>query len=189
MSYKRNTQFYKKAIKEYGISAQGVHWNSKYTQYKRFEILTQYIKKDISNSTIVDIGCGFGEYYKYLKNNHKLPQQYIGIDCESFMIDIAKKRFPQIEFIVANALTDQLIKSDYYICSGALNILGFKDIKIFIQNCFNYSTKGFIFNILKSDSFIDIDISELLIFCRTFTQNIYTKDNYLDNDLTIFLKK
>ena len=39
-----NKKFYKKSIEKYGISAKGVHWNSSYTQYKRFEVLTKFIK-------------------------------------------------------------------------------------------------------------------------------------------------
>ena len=47
MAQKDNTEFYKKSIEKYGISAQGVQWNSDYSQYKRFEILTSFIKNNI----------------------------------------------------------------------------------------------------------------------------------------------
>ncbi len=46
MAQKDNHKFYKYAIKKYGISAKGVHWNSQYTQYKRFEVLTSFIKNN-----------------------------------------------------------------------------------------------------------------------------------------------
>ena len=62
MAQKDNRKFYEKAIKKHGISAQGVHWNSEFTQYKRFEILTSFIKDIIKQSSIIDAGCGFGEY-------------------------------------------------------------------------------------------------------------------------------
>lgn len=64
MTKKKNTLFYKKAIDKYGISAQGVHWNSEFSQYKRFEVLTSFIKDSIKDSSIIDAGCGFGEYYR-----------------------------------------------------------------------------------------------------------------------------
>ena len=79
MAYKDNHKFYKSTILKYGISAKGVHWNSEYTQYKRFEILTSFIKNEIKESTIVDAGCGFAEYYNYLfDNNLKLIKRIIG---------------------------------------------------------------------------------------------------------------
>lgn len=184
-----NKQFYKQSIEEYGVSAQGVHWNSKYTQYKRFEILTKFIRKTIKDSTIIDAGCGFAEYYKYLESNLKIPQKYIGYDCENDMVSVAKKRFPTLEFYTKNILVDDLDEVDYYICSGAMNIMPKEDVFIFIKRCFTYSKKGFIFNILKSMSFNNIEIEEVLDYCKELTENIRTKDNYLDNDFTIFMVK
>lgn len=184
-----NHKFYKKSIQEYGVSAQGVHWNSKYTQYKRFEVLTKFIKKDIRQSIIVDAGCGFTQYYKYLEVNHKIPLKYIGYDCEQKMIDISKKRFPTLEFYTKNILIDELVIADYYICSGAMNIMEPKDVYTFIQRCFTYSKKGFLFNILKNMSFNNIDIDEILEYCKTLSDEIKIKDNYLDNDFTIFMIK
>jgi len=184
-----NKKFYEKSIKEFGISAQGVHWNNKYTQYKRFEIITKLIKKDIKDSTLVDVGCGFGEYYNYLQNNHKIPKEFIGIDCEQNMVGISKKRFPTLAFYTKNVLYDELIKSDYYTCSGALNILTLEEIDIFIQKCFKSSKKGFIFNFLKNLTFSNIKKYEIIDICEQYTQNIIIKENYLDNDFTIFMVK
>lgn len=189
MAQKQNNKFYQKAIAEYGISAQGVHWNSKHTQYKRFEILTKLIKKDIINSSIIDVGCGFGEYYKYLELNNKLPQKYVGIDCEQEMITTCKKRLPFQEFKIQNILTENLENADYYICSGALNILTIDEVYMFIEKCFKVSKKGFIFNFLKSQSYNKLEIDEVMNFCKTLTNEIKTKDNYLNNDFTIFMVK
>ena len=75
------------------------------------------IKKEILTSSIIDVGCGFGEYYKYLEINHKLPSKYIGIDCENSMITICKRRLPHQEFLKQNILIDNLKEADYYVCS------------------------------------------------------------------------
>ena len=184
-----NSKFYHDAIKEFGVSAQGVHWNNKYTQYKRFEILTKLIKKDIKSSSIIDVGCGFAEYYNYLQNNNRIPSKYIGIDCENDMVTISKRRFPNQEFYKQNILYDDLINADYYISSGALNILTIDEINIFIKNCFENSNKGFLFNFLKNLTFNNIKQYEILDICKTYTNNIITKENYLENDFTIFMVK
>ena len=146
MAQKDNALFYKKAIKRYGISAKGVHWNSEFNQYKRFEILTSFIKDSIKNSSIVDAGCGFGEYYNYLFDNDLKPASYLGIDCEEGMVILASKRFLNTQFIIQDILKDELIDADYYICSGAMNILNKEEIFIFIEKCFAASNKAFIFN-------------------------------------------
>jgi len=183
-----NHKFYKKSIKKYGISAQGVHWNNKYTQYKRFQIITQCID-NIRSSTIVDAGCGFGEYYKYLQNNNKLPSSYIGVDIESMMIDVASKRFKDVSFYKTDILKDKLIIADYYICSGSMNILNKTDVFRFIQRSFEVSQKGFIFNFLTKYSFNKLSLDEVKDFCTTLSSKIKIKSNYLDNDITIALLK
>ncbi len=189
MSQSQNKEFYSNAIDEYGICALGVQWNSKHTQYKRFEVITKFIKKEIAQSSIVDVGCGFGEYYKYLETNNKIPKKYIGVDCENRMVTISKKRLPLQEFIMQNILTDNLIETDYYICSGALNILTVDEAYLFISKCFKASRKGFIFNFLKSQSFNNLKKDEVIKFCEQLSPIIKTKDNYLNNDFTIFMVK
>lgn len=145
MAHKDNKTFYDKTIKKYGISARGVHWNSEYTQYKRFEILTEFIKDEIKDSNIIDAGCGFGEYYNYLFDNSLKPKSYIGIDCEKQMIELASKRFLNTKFYLADILLDELEEADYYICSGALSILTKNEIFTFINKCFSASKKRLYF--------------------------------------------
>ena len=184
-----NKKFYKKSIEKYGISAKGVHWNSSYTQYKRFEVLTKFIKEEIGSSSIIDAGCVFAEYYNYLVINNLKARMYSGIDCEKMMIDIALKRFPNIDFKIQNILKDRLLLADYYICSGAMNILKEKDVFIFIEKCFLASQKGFIFNFLKNDSLCKVDYINVINFCKKLSKNIEFRDNYLPNDFSMFLKK
>jgi SAM-dependent methyltransferase len=189
IGYKNNTQFYKRVIKKYGISARGVHWNCEESQYLRFEILSEFIKTEIKDSIVVDAGCGFGEYYNYLYDNNLKPKAYIGIDCEEEMINSASKRFLNTKFILKNILEDKLPLADYYICSGAMNILKEKEVFTFIKRAYKASTKGFIFNFLKEDPLSNISIDTVLGFCKSICSEIKINDDYLDNDVSIFLKK
>ena len=189
MPQKKNTLFYEKSIERYGISAKGVHWNSEYSQYKRFEILTSFIKESIKNSSIVDAGCGFGEYYNYLFDNNLKPNSYLGIDCEIKMINLASKRFLNTQFIIQDVLKDKLIVADYYICSGAMNILEKEKIFIFIEKCFNSSSKAFIFNFLKNDALTNVKSSDIINFCAKLSKEMIIKEDYLNNDFSIYLKK
>ncbi len=189
IGYKNNTQFYKRVIKKYGISARGVHWSCEESQYIRFKILSEFIKNDIKDSAIVDAGCGFGEYYNYLYDNDLKPKEYIGIDCEEEMINPALKRFLNTKFVLKNILEDKLPTADYYICSGAMNTLDEKEVLSFIKRSYKASKKGFIFNFLKEDSLSNVSINTVLTFCKTICSKIDIKDNYLENDISIFLKK
>ena len=189
MKIPTNNEFYSESIKEFGISAQGVRWNNKYSQYKRFEAITKRMKKHLSTSTLVDVGCGFGEYFEYLKVNNKLPTKYIGIDCEKDMINICKKRFPNEEFRVVDVLNDDMIYADYHISSGALNILKHDEIEVFIAKCFEYCHKAFIFNSLQNLTFNGIKQYEILDICKKYSQQVSLFDGYLENDFTIVMVK
>lgn len=183
-----NHKFYKRAIDKYGISAQGVHWQSQFTQYLRFEIINSFIKDDIKDSSIIDAGCGFAEYLNYLKKSSLKPKNYIGLDLEQRMVTLSKERFPSEKFMVRDIVKDKLPKADYYICSGAMNILRKKQMFRFIENCLASSNKGFVFNFLKADSLNNVSCEAIIDFCEGLGKEIHIKDYYLDNDITVFLK-
>jgi SAM-dependent methyltransferase len=184
-----NTKFYQDAIIKYGISAQGVHWRSRQTQEKRFEILIKFIKDQISTSTILDVGCGFGDLIKYFSSNELYPKSYLGIDKEDFFIEIATMIYPNTNFKQIDIFKDKLPNSDFYICSGALNIYEFDEMKEFIRKCLESSNKGFVFNFLVNTTFNGVEKEEILEYCKTLNCTIEIKEKYLENDFSVFLKK
>ena len=189
LGYDHNKSFYAQSIKDYGVSHKGVHWSTKYNQYVRFDVLTDFIKEDIKNATIIDAGCGFAEYYTFLEKNQTEPSHYIGIDCEHSMIFRSQLRFPKLDFYVKNILEDKLLYADYYLCSGALNILKEEEFYRFIKRCYHFSEKGFAFNFLTKDSFNNIKKQDVVSFCKTICNDVQIKELYLYNDMTIFMKK
>lgn len=187
--YISNKLFYEQSYKRYGFNAKGLHWKNQQTQYKRFEIITQLIEKDLKNSTIGDLGCGFGDYYKYLKERNLEPKSYHGIDCELKMVQVCKSRYKDIAFEHKNILYEDFSKSDYNICSGAMNIMNIDQCSLFIKRAFKHSKKGFIFNFLQSITLNDVKPYEIVALCEKLCPKIEFKEGYLDNDFTIFMAK
>ena len=188
MSKFNNTLFYIKSFLSNGISPKGVHWSSAFTQNIRFEVITSFFIHEINKVDLIDAGCGFGDYYLYLKKYNILPKNYIGIEKEIFFSKIAKNRTKQ-KIITTDILKGNLPKADYYIASGSLNILEKKDFFKFIEICYGYGKKGFIFNFLTKKQFINISKEEVLQFCNNITNNFLIKEDYLEHDCSIFLKK
>jgi SAM-dependent methyltransferase len=184
-----NKHFYEEAIKKHGVSAQGVHWKNQQTQYKRFEAITSFLKKDLSSLSIVDAGCGFGEYYNYLLKNGMALKEYIGLDCEKQMIKKAKQRFPKINFYQKDILFDPLPKADVYLSSGALNILEIDEVEQFIQRIYEHSYKALIFNSLKGFTFNGVKKTDIIQIVQRLNANCTIKEDYLENDFTIYIKK
>jgi hypothetical protein len=70
-----------------------------------------------------------------------------------------------------------------------MNILEKEDVFLFIKNCFNASNIVFIFNFLKNDSLTDVNHLDVIDYCKNLSKKIEIRENYLDNDITIYIKK
>jgi len=186
-------KFYTSAIEMHGTSAQGVNWASKKNQIVRFEAILKLLPPDLSAFSIADAGCGFGDLYLYMSKKKTLPKEYIGIDSLVDMYSIAAEK-TGCEIIVADICRDELPVKDYYVCSGALNVLTPFETYQFIQNCYNASKYGFIFNALhgdkKSSTYNYLTKSKIIQIAKDLdVQKINFIDDYLNNDISISFSK
>jgi len=70
--------------------------------HKHFELpLFQHLGLDVKDKDILEIGCGNG-YGGHLLNQLK-PKSYIGLDMMEEQIEIARRDYPQYEFILQDA--------------------------------------------------------------------------------------
>ena len=97
---------------------------------------------DLKNHSLLDVGCGIGGLYDYLKDKGT-SVQYHGVDIMPQMIERARKKyphstvqhsnfathqpatdpsFPAPTFEVCNILTQDVPHYDYVFCIGALTI-------------------------------------------------------------------
>ena len=190
MSRIDNENFYTSAIKKHGNSAKGVHWNSVYSQEKRFAVLLSCIEDE--SFSVVDAGCGFGDLYFYMQKKKIKFSTYTGVDISPSMVCIAREKTER-EILCTDACKDILPKADYYICSGAMNILSRFDTFLFIRNCYKACKKGFVFNLLmgEDDSLVYNHFypNELQGPFNDLEAKITVKKGYLKHDFTVYLEK
>ncbi|MEA3371544.1 MAG: class I SAM-dependent methyltransferase [Campylobacterota bacterium] len=182
-------KFYTSAIEMHGTSAQGVNWASKENQELRFNAILDFLPKELNSYKVADAGCGFGDFYNYMRKKKKHPKQYIGIDSLLDMYSIACDN-TGCEIIIADITKETLPKTDYYICSGALNVLTKFETHQFIQNCYNSSKIGFIFNALhgdkESETYNYLSRQEIESIAQELNvKEIAFKDGYLKDDITV----
>ncbi len=186
-----NNTFYKNALKKHGTTAKGLNWHDNFSQIKRFEIIQELLSNNLEkNDTIIDAGCGFGDFYTFIKTSYDI--NYIGYEIFKESLEIAKQKTKQ-KIFQKDILTDSLEIADFYIASGSMNILSRFETFLFIERCFTHSKKGFVFNLPygKDDSrnFNYFLPQEIKRFVKKFECTIETKSGYLPNDFTIFLKR
>jgi len=182
-------KFYSSAIEMYGTSAKGVNWASKENQELRFDAILELLPKKLSEYLIVDAGCGFGDLYSYMYKRKRTPQKYLGIDSHIDMYSIASEN-TGCEIVIAEICKDEIPKADYYVCSGALNVLTKFETHQFIHNCYKSSKHGFIFNILygekESETYNYLTRDEIESIAKELKVNeTLFKDGYLKGDMTI----
>jgi len=182
-------RFYMASLKKHGITSRGLNWSSDAHQSIRFEKILQLIKENPKDISIADAGCGFGDFYLYLQANGLHVTQYIGIDSLKEMCEITKEK-TNCKIIHADITKEALPVADYYICSGALNILTPFETELFIRNCFESCKKGFVFNALygekesKTYNYINMDTIQALAKAL-HVKNIKLQEGYLERDITV----
>jgi len=182
-------KFYTSAIEMHGTSAKGVNWASRENQLLRFDALLELLPKNLSSFTIADAGCGFGDLYNYMVKKKKTPKQYIGIDSLLDMYSIASEN-TGCKIIIADICKETLVNADYYVCSGALNVLTKFETHQFIQNCYNSSKYGFIFNALhgdrESETYNYLTSPEIEKIAKDLNvKEVIYRDGYLKDDITV----
>jgi len=180
-------KFYTSAIDMHGITAKGVNWTSKETQEIRFDVILDMLPNKINS--LVDAGCGFGDFYTYMNKKNRTPKSYIGIDSLIDMYSIASSNTAQ-EIIIADITKDKIPFAEYYVCSGAMNVLDKFETYLFMRNCFLACGTGFIFNILhgedKSETYNYFSTCQIQNIAKELkVTHVQIKTDYLDNDITV----
>jgi len=182
-------KFYTSAIEKHGTTAKGVNWHSKQTQNIRFDIILDMLPHDINSFSIADAGCGFGDLYNYMLKKKRFPKEYTGIDSLLDMYSIASERTGK-EIIIADICKDELPTVDYYVCSGAMNVLSEFETFLFIRNCFSTCRYGFIFNVLhgekESETYNYLTTKQIKQIAKDLdVKSMLIKDGYLKDDITV----
>jgi len=184
-----NEKFYTSAIQKYGVSAKGVNWINATTQNTRFKALCKLLPKEINNYTLLDAGCGFGDFYFYLDKNNNTPKEFIGVDCHEDMVAIASNK-TGCEILNIDILKEELPKADFITCSGAMNILSHYETFLFLKNCFLSSNIAFVFNILHGDkesqTYNYLTKKQIESFAKELdVKKVTFLEGYLDADISV----
>lgn len=114
-------EIFNEALQKYGISSSSVLWNDPQSQYFRFSELIKHIDLHDPNKSLLDIGCGNCELYKYL-NFSGFRGTYTGYDINEKLLNQAKIRFRNINVKCVDILNDDTSgKYNYVLMSGLFN--------------------------------------------------------------------
>ncbi len=146
---------YNERVKRFGYSAESVGWKSTDQQLLRFKILTQNL--DLGNQTLLDIGCGFGDLYKFLCESHSTPSQYTGIDVSDEVLKVAGQNYrnvPGVAFFKRELMSTSPELYDFAVASGSLNYNLDQDMSEYFEEFVEFYEsrvrKGLLINLLST---------------------------------------
>lgn len=111
---------YNERLLKFGYSTKTLGWGGgKERQLLRFKTHLEIGFKE--NDSIIDIGCGFGDLYFYLKENYS-QFYYNGIDINPKLIEKGKEIYPNLNADCIDILnTRKKLNSDWVISTGVFN--------------------------------------------------------------------
>lgn len=191
----RILRYYSKLLSEYGYDPRSVGWGyKKGKQSIRFEILCQI--GNLSNCSILDVGCGFGDFYGYLKYK-KIKSDYFGVDINEKLLKLAKKIYPKIkvgirdieqkkfsrkfDWVIASGITSH--SASYPYLGGVLSEM-FKICKKgvamnFVSDKVDFRTKGLFYS----------SPEKIMKIAFTLSNRIVLRHDYMPYEFTIYIYK
>lgn len=109
----------------HGNSPLSLGWSDKSQQYLRFNRFFEVIHRHPEPYTIVDIGCGFGDFASFLEISKTPPNLYAGLDINNDLLEVARSsRYSfSTQYHCSNILEDSIFPdSDNFKFSFAIAV-------------------------------------------------------------------
>ncbi|MEL6534017.1 MAG: methyltransferase domain-containing protein [Bacteroidota bacterium] len=177
-------------------TAEQAGWTSNEAQLLRFSVLEQL--GDWNGKSILDMGCGFGDFLKYITPRWE-PSQYLGVDILPSFISQATENFagdPQFRFVCGDYTQMDLPKAEFVVACGALSYPTSTAGHPYtaISRLWGLCTQGLAFNLLKASNsqpsdryLLTFHSEEVLAYCKTLSPKVKLHDGYSEGDFTVFL--
>lgn len=187
--------FFKKRLIHFKDSPEAVGWTYK-GQIMRYEAILEFINPE--GSTILDFGCGKGDFYIFL-NERGINCQYKGIDINPYLIELARQKYGENLFYVQDIEREPLEDYfDYTVAIGVFN-LQIQDVKETAKSClnilFSHTERRLVATFLNSQTRLrDIGVSyfskdELTEVARSLTDKFLLVDNLIEGEFFLVLDR
>lgn len=195
-SFDHIAQYYEDLIRKYGHDPRACDYGLVESQAIKFRVLSE--ATDLSGKSILDVGCGFADYFRYLSKNFD-NIKYVGVDITPGMIAEAQKLAPTIDLRCANILDwDSKELFDVITANGIFYLIKDdpkKKMQDIIQAMFERAKLVVSFNSLSSwavdceEGEFYADPIETFAFCKTLTPWVSLRHDYHSRDFTIYMYK
>ena len=192
---KKILAYYSNLFKKYGYDPNYVNWGPGKGKFSlRFEILCQI--GNLNNSSILDLGCGFGDLYGYLKFR-KIKVKYHGVDINPELLKIGKKIYPNITLEERDIEKKKFYKKfDWVLASGITSHAStYPHLRGVMTEMFKICKKGFAMNFVSDN--VDFKIKglfysspeKIITISRSLSNRVILRHDYMPFEFTIYVYK
>lgn len=194
---------YTEKFKKFGYSQKTLGWD-KGKQDIRFDVLT--CAWDFKNASVLDVGCGFGDFYGFANDKFGNLSRYTGLEIVPSLIEKGRELYGENSNfeIISSSITDwePEIAYDYVVISGLFNFKldggsenNYQFIDFVLKRSMSFVKKGVAANFLSDkvdyeyENTFHSNPGRILDICFNFTRNIVFKNDYFPFEFTVLLNK
>lgn len=189
--------FYDTLLQNHGDRPEALRW-TRQGQLLRYNLFAQ-IASDLNGATVLDYGCGKGDFYSFLKDKN-INIKYTGLDINPALISLARDKHPEADFEVFDVEEADLEGTfDYVFVCGVFNnrVEGAQDTMLsVVTRLFRNTNSALAFNAVSTyATHKDIDINYvkpedvLEYVLSTLTPYVALRHDSMSDDFTLFLYK
>ena len=190
--------WYAEKVARHGYDYQGLGFRTRSSQEKRFEALLKL--GDFHGRSVLDVGCGFGDFLAFLRDRGIEPR-YTGIDICEPMVRRCLERFEggEARFAVGDVLEWEPAEAPDFVVASGIFGLDSRDararIRPTLRRMFAWAGVGMACNFLSQRSLepaenrVYVDPAEAIEMALALTPGVRLDHSYLPNDFTLYLDK
>jgi ubiquinone/menaquinone biosynthesis C-methylase UbiE len=186
---------YNSRIQELGAVESVLAIGPKHRRDLRYGIISEI--GIMNGDSVLDIGCGFGGLHDYLVEN-EIQTEYVGMDINEAIINIAKSKKSSINFIVGEIDHIANDSFDYVVSSSSFNLKmnqheNYEFIRGILGEAFRVAKKGVAIDFLssyaeyKSEDVFYYDPAIVFGLAKSLTKRVALRHDYELFDFTIYM--
>ena len=190
--------FFNKLVEKHGYSPKSLAYSGEKSQKIKFNIVTEVGIED--NCSVLDVGCGFGDYFNYLKQRGIKNIKYCGIDISNKIVDFAKEKNSLANVIQGNVLDLSDDEKYDYVISLGFNCVktgsNWETLTQVLDKMWKLSKKGIAYNAVSTFSETSprkiyfVSPAKVIDYIMTnLTYKVVFRHDYMPHDFTIFAYK
>jgi len=191
----RIIQRYNARLEEFGDDIRTLASGSEERRRIRFKVLSELGLT--SHSSVLDIGCGLGDFFSYLKRQ-SMRVQYVGYDINPRLIGIAQRKYQSATFEVKDIQVDSFPIFDFIVSSSAFNLQltgqdNYEFIEEVLRLCYLHARKGVAIDFLssyvdfKSPDAFHYDPERIFSISKKITKRVSLRHDYPLYEFCIYL--